>query len=65
LWAVLATVDGAALLDGRLLLFGELVGEVMILLEIPLGVRVIESSSSSGMEIQMVTGVKVATGAGP
>jgi hypothetical protein len=41
------------------------VRETMTLLEMPLGVRAIESSSSSGMEIQTIAGVKVATGAGP
>jgi hypothetical protein len=61
-WAVAV---GAVFLDGHFLLFGELVGDAMTLLEMPLGVRVIESSSSSGMEIRTVAGVKVATGAGP
>jgi hypothetical protein len=37
-------------LDGHLLLFGLLVGEAMALLEMPLGVRAIESSSSSGID---------------
>jgi hypothetical protein len=65
LQVTLTTAAGAAFLDERLLLFGELVEEVMTLLEMRLGVRVIESSSSSGMEIRMIAGVKVATGAGP
>jgi hypothetical protein len=56
---------GAVFLDGRLLFFGEVVGEAMTLLEMPLGVRVSESSSSFGMEIRTVAGVKVAAGAGP
>jgi hypothetical protein len=45
-----------------LLLFGELVGDAMTLLEMLLGVKAIESSSSFGMEIRTVAGVKVATG---
>jgi hypothetical protein len=36
----------------------------MMLLKMPLGVRIIESSPSSGTEIRTVAGVKVATGAG-
>jgi hypothetical protein len=59
LWAVLSTSIGAAFLDGRLLLLEELVGEAMTLLEMSLGVRAIESSSSSGMKIRTVAGVKV------
>jgi hypothetical protein len=65
LQAVLAAAAGAAFLDGRLLLFGEWVGEAKSLLEMPLGVMAIGSSSSSGMEIRMVAGVRAATGAGP
>jgi hypothetical protein len=52
LWAVLATVAGAAFLEGRLFLLGELVGEAITLFEMPLGVRAIDSSSSSEMEIR-------------
>jgi hypothetical protein len=62
--AVLAAAAGATFLDGHLLLFRELVGEAMTLLEMSLGVRAIESSSSSGMEIRTVVRVKVATGDG-
>jgi hypothetical protein len=65
LWAVLAAVAGAAFLEGRLLLLRELVGETITLFEMPLGVRVIDYSSSSEMEIRTVAGVKMATGVGP
>jgi hypothetical protein len=61
----LAVAVGAAFLVGRLLLLGELVGEAIILLETPLGVRMSDTSSSFEMEIRTVVGVKVATGAGP
>jgi hypothetical protein len=63
--AVLAATVGDAFLVGHLLLLGELVGEAIMLLEIPLGVRAIETSSSSGTKFRTVAGVKVATDAGP
>jgi hypothetical protein len=56
---------GDAFLAERLLILGELVGEAIILLFTPFGVRANEISSSSEMEIWMVVGVKEATGAGP
>jgi hypothetical protein len=40
----LAAVAGAAFLEGRLLLLGELVGEAITMFEMPLGVRAIEFS---------------------
>jgi hypothetical protein len=63
--SVLAATAGATFLDGLLLLFRELIREAMMLLEMPLGVRAIETSSSPRTEIRTVTGVKVATGAVP
>jgi hypothetical protein len=48
----------------RLLLLRELVGGAIMLLEISLGVRAIGSSSSFGMKIRTVAGLKVTTGAG-